>query len=124
MIKKAAIALGAILALPDTACAATLLFDFNTVEPFVAGGQVSFSIETSDPLPIATFVEASSLKSFSPGVARVRFSDACFTFVPGSSSSVRCDVVEVVVNGRFGTTLLSRLLQDGALSTVGSYTNV
>lgn len=109
--------------MPVPSTAATLLFDFSTEEPF-AGGRVAFSLVSETPLPMDTFVQASSLSSFTPGVARVRFTDACFTFVSGSSSSVACDAVEVIVNIGFGTTSVTRRLQDGALSTVGRYTSV
>lgn len=109
--------------MPVPSMAATLMFDFSTEEPF-AGGRVAFSLVSVTPLPVDTFIQASALSSFTPGVARVRFTDACFTFVSGSSSSVACDAVEVIVNTSFGTTSLTRRLQDGALSMVGSYTSV
>lgn len=109
--------------MPAPSMAATLMFDFSTEEPF-AGGRVAFSLISATPLPMDTFTQASALSSFTPGVARVRFTDACFTFVPGSSSSVACDAVEVIVNTSFGSTSVLRRLQDGALSKVGSYTSV
>ena len=116
-------AAGAALSLSAPASAATLVFDFSTNEPFV-GGDVKFTLEAEAPLPSGVFIQASDLKAFSPGVARVRFEEACFTFVPGATSSVACDIVEVFVNTSFGTTQVTRILQDGALSQVGRYTNV
>jgi hypothetical protein len=109
--------------MPAPSMAATLMFEFSTEEPF-AGGRVAFSLLSATPLPVDTFIQASALSSFTPGVARVRFTDACFTFAPGSSSSVACDAVEVIVDTNFGTTSLTRRLQDGALSMIGSYTSV
>ncbi|WP_184117068.1 PEPxxWA-CTERM sorting domain-containing protein [Sphingomonas abaci] len=109
--------------MPAPSMAATLMFDFSTQEPF-AGGRVAFSLISATLLPMETFIQASTLSSFTLGVARVHFMDACFTTVPGSSNSVACDAVEVIVNTSFGSTLLTRHLQDGALSMVGSYTSV
>ena len=109
--------------MPVPSMAATLMFDFSTEEPF-AGGRVAFSLISATPLPMDTFIQASTLSSFTPGVARVRFTDACFTFVSGSSNSVACDAVEVIVNTNFGSTSLIRRLQDGALLMVGRYTSV
>jgi hypothetical protein len=123
MFSKVAFACAAMFMASTSSSAATLVFDFSTNEPFV-GGDVKFTLEAEAPLPSGTFIEASALSSFSPGVARVRFQDTCFTFVPGGSSSVACDIVEVIVNTSFGSTQVVRLLQDGALSRIGRYTNL
>ena len=105
------------------ASAATLTYDFTTNEPF-AGGTVAFTYEVDGTVPLDTFIDRSVLTSASAGLARIRFSDACFTFVPGQSASVACDRVEAIVNTGFGTTQLFRLFADGALTTVGTYASL
>ena len=120
MVGRAATALFLAVLASAPAAAARFSYDFSTDEPF-AGGEVRFTFEADSPPPFDTFIQAGALSSYSPGVARIRFGDACFAFVPGASSSVACDRVEVIVNTANGTTSLFRLFQDGALVTPGSY---
>lgn len=100
--------------------AATFVYEFSTDEPF-AGGRVAFTYRSDGPAPLDTFLRADALASATPGLASIRFSSTCFTFLPGQSASVACDRVEAFVRTSFGTTQLARLFADGALTAEGSY---
>lgn len=100
--------------------AAAFTYDFTTDEPF-AGGTVSFTYEVDGAVPLDTFIDRSALTSATPGLARIRFSDACFTFVPGQPTSVACDGIKAFVNTGFGTTQIFRRFADGALTKPGTY---
>lgn len=110
-----------VMAVP--ASAATLIYDFTTNEPF-AGGTVAFTYQATTPVPVDTFIQRDALTSATPGLARIRFSDACFIFLPGQSSSTACDIVEAIVNTPGGSTQVYRFFADGALTTPGTYTSL
>jgi len=116
-----AVAVIAPMLFAEAAAAAPLTFDFSTFEPFV-GGNVSFTYAVDSPPPFETFIESSSLSSFSPRLARVRFGDTCVVF--GPSAPVACDRVEVIVNTSFGSTHVVRYFQDGALVNSGTYSQL
>lgn len=110
-----------VVAMP--ASAAALMFEFSTNEPF-AGGTVAFTYQSDTPVPIGTFIQRDALTSATPGLARIRFADACFILLPGQPSSTACDIVEAIVNTPNGSTQLYRFFADGALTTPGTYASL
>jgi hypothetical protein len=105
------------------AAAENVRLDFSTFEPF-AGGIVAFGYNSEAPIVFDRFIEASALDYTTPGLARIKFTDACFTFLPGQSSSTACDALQVVVNTGFGSTILTRLFSDGAFIKPGNYSAI